>query len=205
MRAFMLIIAVVMLAAGPLAPAWAYSAEEAHRIYLEARDARRAGDFNKALRLIKPLAEAGYAEAQHLMGYLYEQGEGVPRDTVVAHSWYEKAARKGSLKSLHNLGLNFLYGDGVNTDFVKAEKYLKKSAEGGNTSSYVYLGQALYHLEDRQYRVWLHKAADSGSKSAIFLLALYGDREQITRLTLGETFCFAVRNMLPDFMSPKCE
>lgn len=54
------------------------------------KDAKKAyddGDHKNAVRLYKPLAEQGDAEAQYVLGYMYRTGEGVPKDYVKAYMW----------------------------------------------------------------------------------------------------------------------
>lgn len=54
-------------------------------------------------------SELGYARAQLDLGYLYEQGKGVPMDDVAAYMGYKAAADRGeqrataALKSLSSL------------------------------------------------------------------------------------------------------
>jgi TPR repeat protein len=54
-----------------------------------------AGDFATALRLFRPLADRGDGEAQDYLGYMYENGWGVPQDYVTAHMWHNLAASHG--------------------------------------------------------------------------------------------------------------
>ena len=44
---------------------------------------------------IKKKAEAGDAEAQSALGYMYANGTGVPEDLVQAHVWWNIAGAKG--------------------------------------------------------------------------------------------------------------
>ena len=44
------------------------------------RDAANKGDFETALSEWRPLAEAGDPEAEYLLGRLYANGDGVPRN-----------------------------------------------------------------------------------------------------------------------------
>src|SRR5215813_2786741 len=53
------------------------------------------GDYVAAARRLEPLAAAGYARAQALLGFLYEYGRGVPQDYVGAAAWYTRAAEQG--------------------------------------------------------------------------------------------------------------
>src|SRR3989304_3508082 len=54
------------------------------------------GDYATAFDLLKPLAEQGNPLAQHNLGAMYERGEGVPQDYVMAHMWYNLAASRYS-------------------------------------------------------------------------------------------------------------
>ncbi len=60
-----------------------------------AEDAHEIGDNATALTLLRPLADQGYAQAQKLLGYMYELGHGVPQDYFQAADWYRKASAKG--------------------------------------------------------------------------------------------------------------
>jgi TPR repeat protein len=53
------------------------------------------GDYAPAIRLFRPLAQAGNAKAQHLLGVMYHRGQGVARNTVRALAWFSVAARHG--------------------------------------------------------------------------------------------------------------
>lgn len=55
-------------------------------------------------------ATGGNARAMAVLGLIYHQGEGVPRDLLTAHDWYMKAAARGDVDALNNLGV--LYRDG---------------------------------------------------------------------------------------------
>jgi len=46
--------------------------------------AHEAGDYQKAFRLWKPLAEQGHAKAQASLGWMYEQGRGVLKHEPVS-------------------------------------------------------------------------------------------------------------------------
>lgn len=60
-----------------------------------AEAAHELSDFATTLPLLKPLADQGYAQAQKLLGYMYEFGQGVPQDYFQAADWYGKASAKG--------------------------------------------------------------------------------------------------------------
>lgn len=55
-----------------------------------------------------PRAEAGHADAQYMLGLMYEQGIGVPKDVSAAMTWLKKAAEAGfvpACKKLSGLGV----------------------------------------------------------------------------------------------------
>src|SRR5206468_745521 len=69
-------------------PAGAQSLEERMR---SAAAAYERKDFAAAIAVWRPLAEAGNAEAETLLGAMYWSGEGVPRDHKLAARWYLRA------------------------------------------------------------------------------------------------------------------
>ena len=52
-------------------------------------------DYATALRLIRPLAEQGDANAQYNLGVFYDNGLGVSQDRVRAYMWLNLAAMQG--------------------------------------------------------------------------------------------------------------
>lgn len=67
--------------------------------YQHAETAYLAGDYPQALRILKPLAEQGDAEAQYILGYMYYYGQGVESDPRVARDWINKSAVQGHDKA----------------------------------------------------------------------------------------------------------
>ena len=59
-------------------------------------------DYATALKLFRPLADQGYASAQHSLGVMYANGEGVTQNYVLAHSWFNLAASNRSEKGSKN-------------------------------------------------------------------------------------------------------
>ena len=53
------------------------------------------GDYVPAIKLIRPLAQAGNAKAQNVMGVMYRKGEGVARSSAKAFMWFSLAAKRG--------------------------------------------------------------------------------------------------------------
>ena len=61
----------------------------------DADAALKRRDYESALRLIRPLAEQGDANAQYNFGVFYDNGLGVPQDKVRAYMWFNLSAAQG--------------------------------------------------------------------------------------------------------------
>ena len=53
------------------------------------------GDYVPAIKLFRPLAEAGNAKAQSILGVMYRKGEGVTPSSARAFMWLSIAAARG--------------------------------------------------------------------------------------------------------------
>ena len=95
------------------------------------RDAFKRGDYVTAHRMLLPFAERGHAEAQSILGYLYEMGKGVPKDVSEAYRWYRRGAEQGEKWGQYSLGRIFVDGKVVPKDNAKAVRWFQKSAEQG--------------------------------------------------------------------------
>ena len=89
-------------------------------------------DYGTALMLLKPLADAGIAEAIGMLGLAYKLGAGLEPDGIKAVELLEKAIELGDPLAAHNLGL--LYQQGmpeIDRDPDMAQQYLKLAREMG--------------------------------------------------------------------------
>ena len=85
-------------------------------------------DYTNAARLLLPEAQSGRPLAQTYLGYMYQNGLGVPRDYAVAAGWLVQAADQGEPTAQFLLGLLFDKGFGVPKDWVQAEVWLNLAA-----------------------------------------------------------------------------
>ena len=60
-------------------------------------------------------AEQGHALAQHNLGLMYAEGNGVPEDDGDAVRWYRLSAERGFAAGQYNLGVMYDNGNGVST------------------------------------------------------------------------------------------
>ena len=77
-------------------------------------------DLKTALAIWLESAEGGDAEAQTVVGEIYERGLGTAPDYAKAAEWYRKAADQGHARALFNLGTLYEQGLGVEKDALKA-------------------------------------------------------------------------------------
>jgi len=61
-----------------------------------AHDAYNKKDYKEAHKLFLSLATDGVAQAQNNLGWMYSKGQGVPKDSVSAHMWFNVAASNGN-------------------------------------------------------------------------------------------------------------
>ena len=61
----------------------------------DADAAAKRRDYATAVRLNRPLAEQGNANAQYNLGTFYDNGLGVPQDKVRAYMWFSLSAAQG--------------------------------------------------------------------------------------------------------------
>ena len=123
--AFKAIFAATILGLGFAAPVAAGPGEDAMAAYA-------GGDYATALRLLRPLADQGDAQAQYNLGILYENGQGVQQNDAEAVKWYGKAAEQGYGDAQFNLGHMFVKGLGVPQNYVQAHMWFNLAAMAGD-------------------------------------------------------------------------
>ena len=83
---------------------------------------------------LKKKAEQGDANAQNILGLMYNNGEGVTQDYKEAVKWFTKAAEQGYASAQYNLGLMYDMGNGVTQDYVQAHAWVNVSSANGNNN-----------------------------------------------------------------------
>lgn len=108
--------------------------------------AARAGNtvnreyLEEAVPLLQTSAEQGFFLAETLLGTLYFEGLGVPRDTARSIALFERAASQGDRNALFNLGQMYDAGLGVEKpDPARARSYFQRSADLGHRDALDYL------------------------------------------------------------------
>ena len=73
----------------------------------------------------------GYADAQHVMGRRFEEGDGVPVDLMKAGDYYFKSASQGYAEAQSDLGRFYASGIGIRKDINLAFDWFLQAAEQG--------------------------------------------------------------------------
>ncbi len=111
---------------------WLFGAGSMHTAHADgvrrATDAYARGDYLRAVHALSPLALRGNSRAQALLGFMYENGFGVPQAYDAAADLYQKAAVQGDSFAQARLGLIYDKGHGVLQDVVLSYKWLDLAA-----------------------------------------------------------------------------
>jgi uncharacterized protein len=104
-------------------------------------DAWQRADYDSAVKIWRPLAESGDADAAFNLGQAYRLGRGVPISLAAAQTWLERSARKGHLDAQTTLGL-LLFNGG---NRVSGLRWLRMAAEQGEPRALLIYGTALFN------------------------------------------------------------
>ena len=140
--------------------------------FTEGANAYNARNYAVALKEIGPLAKAGNAEAEHLLGLMYYMGRGVAQDYKQAMTWHKKAALQGKADAQYVVGAMYYTGNAVPQDQKQAISWFRKAAEQGHPEAQHALGLMYrYHIAGMPqdsvlaYMLW-NLAAANGNADA---------------------------------------
>jgi len=91
--------------------------------FMAAEAAERRGEHSEAYQACKSEVDAGDAECQNLVGYLFQEGLGVPANATEAIRLFRLAAKRGLAMAQCQLGLAYARGLGVSPDDVEAVRW----------------------------------------------------------------------------------
>jgi TPR repeat protein len=133
------------------------------------RDALYAKLYDMLHRVLR--VDPSLIEAQHNLGNMYRNGEGVQQDFKQAAAWYRKAADQGFANAQGNLGVMYHYGKGVQQDFKQAVALYQKAAGQGMAQAQYNLGKMYrqgqgVQQDFKQAAALYRKAADQGMTHA---------------------------------------
>ncbi|MFV1998072.1 MAG: tetratricopeptide repeat protein [Acidiferrobacterales bacterium] len=99
------------------------------------------GNYGRALRIWRPLAQAGHSLAQYNLGIAYARGLSVERNMLIATYWWERSALQGHRDASYNLGLVYARGeDEIAQNMVQAAHWWQQAAIRGDAIAQFNLG-----------------------------------------------------------------
>jgi TPR repeat protein len=104
-------------------------------------EAWQHADYEGAVRIWRPLAEKGDADAAFNLGQAYRLGRGVRTNLAAAATWFGRAAAKGHLDAQTTLGL-MLFENGDRTGGIR---WLRQAADKGDPRALLVYGTALFN------------------------------------------------------------
>ncbi len=102
-------------------------------------EAWQRADYEAAVGIWRPLAEAGDSDAAFNLGQAYRLGRGVAINLAAAQTWFERAARNGHVDAQTTLGL-LLFDTG---NRIGGLRWLRSAAEQGEPRALLVYGTAL--------------------------------------------------------------
>lgn len=160
-RVFAVVILVVMLFAVASLAAWLAS-DGSHVRYARGND---------LVSTLHQRAKAKDAEAQVQLGRMYDEGDGILRDSKEAAGWYAQAAQSGNLEGQYLYALALMEGRGVVQDYQAAFRWLETAAKGGHPAAEYQLGRMYYKgmgipVDKAKAYIWFNLAAARGNEEA---------------------------------------
>ena len=134
------------------------------------------GRYLTALELAKAGAERGETQAPTLIGRIYQEGLGVPRDDVQAAQWYRRGVELGDVNAMFAFGVMLAEGGAIKKDHDGAAKMFEQAASKGHVTANYNLALLFLSGEGkpenpRRAAAHLRYAAESGLPNAQYDLA----------------------------------
>jgi len=99
----------------------------------EARGFMQAGEYEKAIQELRPLADQGSPTAEYLLGEIYLGGHG--GDMQQALKWMTASAEQGYAQAQARLGMVYAKGMGVPVNNIEAYRWFSLAAQGADAKS----------------------------------------------------------------------
>jgi TPR repeat protein len=128
-------------------------------------------DYRNALAIYQQAAGLGHPRAMAVIGNMYHEGQGIPKDLGQALKWYTEAATRGNRGAQYSLGGMYEDAEGVPKNVSKAAQLYEASARQGMPEAQFALGLSYEFGEgvSRNRRTaifWLDQAGKQGDGRA---------------------------------------
>ena len=130
-------------------------------------------DGDKAFYWAKKAVKSEKAKAFLLMGELYEQGIGIPKNLKKSKEFYQKAADKGEVRAMYKLA-EILQDEGEEEDKWAIRYWLEQAANGGDSEAMHQWANLLYDEGDiENCLTWMKRSVKTGNIEAQYELGAY--------------------------------
>jgi CHAT domain-containing protein/TPR repeat protein len=110
-------------------------------------------DPDKGFSLILEAGDSGDPAAHAVLGQIYLDGEGVLKNTRLAHEWFEKSSKSDCVRALRELGILFYDGaQHIEMDQEKGLMYMERAVNFNDLESYSIVLD-LYYLDEKYTKV----------------------------------------------------
>ncbi len=108
---------------------WAVPAKADSTKLVPVRAAYQSGDLKLAAHLAFLLANDGDADAEAMLGAMYSEGAGVPKDSTKALDWLQRSAKQNNAIAQYTLGYIYHNANGVAKDDREAARWWKLASD----------------------------------------------------------------------------
>src|SRR5215470_603822 len=129
MRCFIILIVALLLPSS-------VHADVADTAFRAGLTAFNEGSYARAQAAWVPLARAGDARAQTGLGFMYYSGRGVPRDSMRAAEFFQRAAEQGEPTAQLFLAQMYFKSDGVPLNAPLAMMWAELALAGGQVEAF---------------------------------------------------------------------
>jgi TPR repeat protein len=138
-----LVFSLAFLACLMNGPAFAADDAESLKNSKEGLQALLKGDQKEFFAHALKDAEGGLAEAQLMVGSMYDTGKlGAPQDNAKALQWYKASAAQGNAEAEAKMAEIYIQGRLLPRDLPESMVWLKKSSAHGNAKADDFLGDS---------------------------------------------------------------
>lgn len=165
----------LLLTVGSMKASWADSKAD----FTAGFEAYQRGDYETAMRKFRPLAEKGYGNAEFFVYLMYENGQGVAKDSKEAAKWVGK--RVQNMRALEYKKKGYSAAEAKN--YGEAYKWYRKAAELGNVEALTDLGKFYQNgwgvaKSYTDAMKWYRRAAELGDPVGQYLVGLMYENGQ---------------------------
>lgn len=109
-------------------------------------------DWKTAYLIIHKMALLGNINAEHFMGWFYEQGIEVEQSDKSAFEWWSKSATSGIAESQCAIAHLYEHGRGTKQDYIKAYTWYSRAIMSGDQESQILISNLTNKMNEMQLK-----------------------------------------------------